>query len=189
MPLAFAAIIAMLLNPVIERFEIWKMGWMFSIILVLFLITLIFSGFLLRIIVQVLEFSDKLPEITEKLKSTSVEGIIAIERISGISEDRQTVYVKNVIDNLFDSGGEFLNSLAGATTGTFTFLALLPIFIFFMLYYKEMYKTFLQRIFKKSQNSVRRLWKIEIQKNNVGERIIFFNELVLQEFCTPTHKP
>jgi len=153
MPLAFAAIISMLLNPVVARFEIWKMGRIFSIILVFLLLTVIFSGFLTLITVQVIEFFDKLPEIAEKLKSTSAEGIIAIEKISGISQDRQTEYVKNAIDNSFDTGGEFLSSLTEATTGTFTFLGLLPVFIFFMLYYKKMYVIFLQRIFENNQNS------------------------------------
>ncbi len=153
MPLACAAIISLLLNPVVERFEAWKLGRIFSIILVLFLITVIFSGFFTLIAVQVAEFFDKLPEITERLKSTVAEGIIAIENYSGISQDRQNEYVKNALDNLFDTGGEFLSSLAGATTGTVTFFVLLPIFVFFMLYYKKMYVTFLQIIFEKSQNS------------------------------------
>ncbi|MCC5906319.1 MAG: AI-2E family transporter [Balneolaceae bacterium] len=153
MPLACAAIISFLLNPIVERLEIWNLGRVFSIILVLLLITVIFSGFFTLIAVQVVEFFDKLPEITERLKSTVTEGIIAIENYSGISQDRQNEYVKNALDNLFDTGGEFLSSLAGATTGTVTFFVLLPIFIFFMLYYKKMYVTFLQIIFEKSQNS------------------------------------
>lgn len=153
MPLAFAAIISMLLNPVVVRFEAWKMGRIFSIVLVLFSITIIFSGILALIGVQIVEFFEKLPEITKKLKSTSVEGILAIERISGISPDRQTEYVKNSVDKFFDTGGEFLSSLAEATTSTLTFMALLPIFIFFMLYYKTMYITFLQEVFERSQNS------------------------------------
>lgn len=57
------------------------------------------------------------------------------------------------INNVFDTGSEFLSSLLGATTGTLTLFSLLPVFIFFMLYYKEMFITFLQKVFLKSQNS------------------------------------
>jgi len=153
MPLAFAAIIAMLLNPVVVRFENWKMGRVFSIILVLLIITVIFSGILTLIAFQAVEFTDNLPETAEKLKSTLAEGTIAVEKISGISQERQTEYLKDAIKNLFDAGGEFLSSMTKAATGTITALALLPIFIFFMLYYKEMYKTFFQKVFERSQNS------------------------------------
>jgi len=153
MPLAFAAIIAMLLNPVVVRFENWKMGRVLSIILVLLIITVIFSGILTLIAFQAVEFTDNLPETAEKLKSTLAEGTIAVEKISGISQERQTEYLKDAIKNLFDAGGEFLSSMTKAATGTITALALLPIFIFFMLYYKEMYKTFFQKVFERSQNS------------------------------------
>jgi len=153
MPLAFAAIISMLLNPVVERFESWKMGRIFSIVIVLFLITVTFLGLLTLITVRAVEFTDKLPEATEKLKSTLAEGAIVVERISGVSQDRQTEYVKSSIDNLFDTGSEFLSSLLEATTGTITLFALLPVFIFFMLYYKAMFITFLQKVFERSQNS------------------------------------
>jgi len=153
MPLAFAAIISMLLNPVVERFESWRMGRIFSIVLVLVLITATFLGLLTLITVRAVEFTDRLPEATEKLKSTMAEGAIVVERISGITPDSQTEYVKNTIDNLFDTGSEFLSSLVEATTGTITLFALLPVFIFFMLYYKAMFITFLQKVFERSQNS------------------------------------
>ncbi|MDZ7755794.1 AI-2E family transporter [Rhodohalobacter sp.] len=153
MPLAFAAIISMLLNPVVEKFESWKMGRVFSIILVLLLITVVFSGILTLIAVRAVEFSDNLPETTEKLKNSLAEGAVVVEKFSGISQEKQTEYIKNGIESSFEAGGEFLNSLAQATTGTFTFLAFMPIFIFFMLYYKGMYKTFLQKVFERSHNS------------------------------------
>jgi putative heme transporter len=153
MPLAFAAIISMLLNPIVVRFETWKMGRTFSIILVLFTISVIFLGIMTMITVRAVGYSDKLPETAEKLKSTMTEGVIAFEKYSGISQERQMEYVKNGIEHSFEAGGEFLSSLADATTGTITVLVLLPIFIFFMLYYKEMYITFLQKIFERSQNS------------------------------------
>jgi putative heme transporter len=153
MPLAFAAIISMLLNPVVVRLETWKMGRIFSVVLVLLLIIVIFTGLLTLLTVRAIEFSDKIPEATEKLKDTMTEGAIVLERISGISQDKQTEYVKNSIDNLFDTGSEFLSSLLEATTGTITLFGLLPFFVFFMLYYKEMFITFLQKVFERSQNS------------------------------------
>lgn len=170
MPLAFAAIISMLLNPIVVRFESWKMGRIFSIVLILLLITVILSSILALITVQTIEFSDKLPETTEKLKNTITEGAVALERFSGISQERQTEYVKNGIESSFEAGGEFLNSMAEAATGTLTVLALLPIFIFFMLYYKEMYKTFLQKVFERSQNS--EIDKVVFRVQNVTQNYL-----------------
>ena len=153
MPLAFAALFSMLLNPVIKRFESWKMNRVMSILLALTLITILLSVFITLITGQIIQFSGSLPNIADKLKSTSYDGFHIIEGITGINEERQTEYFKNGLTSLFETGGEFMNSVAEATKGTLIFLGLLPIFIFCMLFYKEMYKTFLEKTFVKSHNS------------------------------------
>ncbi|WP_340105857.1 AI-2E family transporter [Rhodohalobacter sp. 8-1] len=139
MPLAFAAIFSMLLNPIVARFETWKMGRTFSIVLVLLMIIVIVTGLLTLLTVRAIGFTDKIPEAAEKLKESVIEGTIFFERFTGISQGKQTEYVTNSINNLFDTGSEFLSSLLQATTGTITLFGLLPVFIFFMLYYKKMW--------------------------------------------------
>lgn len=153
MPLAFAALFSMLLNPVIKRLESWRMGRVMSIVLALSIITIFLAGFITLITIQLVQFSNNMPEIADKLKSTSYTGIHFIESITGITEARLTEYLNDGLKNIFETGGEFLSSFAEATKGTLIFLGLLPIFIFFMLYYKEMYQTFLEKTFVKSHNS------------------------------------
>ncbi len=153
MPLAFAALFSMLLNPVIQRFESWKMNRPVSIILALSLITTFLAGIITLISIQTIQFSNRLPDIAEKLRNTSYGGFHFIEGLTGISEERQTEYLKNGLNNLFETGGEFMSSMADATMGTLLFLGLLPIFIFFMLYYKEMYEIFLEQTFLNSRIS------------------------------------
>jgi len=152
-PLAFAALISMLLNPVIKRFESWRMNRAMSILLALSIVFILLSVFITLITTQIIQFSDTLPEVADKFKSTSFVGMHYIEGMTGLSETRQTEYLKGGIETLFETGGEFMSSMAEATMGTLIFLGLLPIFIFFMLYYKEMYKTFLEKTFEKSHSS------------------------------------
>jgi predicted PurR-regulated permease PerM len=172
LPLAIAALIAMLLSPVIERLESWKLGRVISILAALSVIIIFLAGLVVLLTIQVVQFSDNLPEVAEKIKSSSSQGIQFIEGVSGIDEETLNEYLKNGINNLFDAGGGFLTSLADATKGTLIILGLLPIFIFFMLYYKEMYQTFLEETFKKSHNSeidvvIKKVQKVT-QNNLVG---------------------
>lgn len=152
-PLAFSALFSMLLSPVIKRLESWGVSRVISIVLALSVITIFLAGFITLITVQLIQFSDSSPDIAEKLKSTSYAGIHFIEGITGISEDKLTEYLKNGLETLFETGSNFMSSLAEAAKGALIFLGLLPIFIFFMLYYKEMYRTFLEKVFVKSHNS------------------------------------
>ena len=153
MPLAFASLISMLLRPVVKRLESWKMGRVMSIILALLLVLIILTGLITLITLQLIQFSDTLPGIVDKFKSTSYEGFHVIERFTGITEAQQTEYLKNGLESLFITSGEFMGSFAEATKVTLIFFALLPIFIFFMLYYKEMFHTFLEKTFVKSHYS------------------------------------
>ena len=51
------------------------------------------------------------------------------------------------INNLIDQSGNYVSSFLSATTNIFTVMTLMPIFVFFMLYYQEMYRTFFQKLF------------------------------------------
>jgi len=63
MPLAFAALFSMLLNPVIQWFESWRIGRVVSIIIALSLITIILAGFITLITIQLIESSFLTPKI------------------------------------------------------------------------------------------------------------------------------
>src|SRR5699024_6709544 len=49
---------------------------------------------------------------------------------------------------LINKSGQYASTALGATTSVFTTLGLLPIFVFFMMYYKKMYRTFLQKMWR-----------------------------------------
>lgn len=154
MPVAFSAFFAMLLNPLVKVFERMKVGRAFSIILTLLLVVTIFAGILSLISAQFIQFSERIPEVTEKLKTVSTEAIVFMEETVGISQEDQSQYLQQGVNNLIDKSGNLASSLVSATTNIFTVATLLPIFIFFMLYYQEMYRTFFQKLFEvKGKNS------------------------------------
>lgn len=74
-PLAFAALISMLLSPVIKRFESWRMNRAMSILLALSIVFISLSVFITFITIQIIQFSDTLPDVADKFKSTSFVGM------------------------------------------------------------------------------------------------------------------
>ncbi len=146
MPLAFSAFLAMLLNPMVRLFERWKMGRALSILLTLLVVFIVFSGILSLISAQFIQFSERVPEVTEKLKTTSEKAITFLEQQVGISQEEQSQYLQQGLNNLIDQSGNLAGSLVSATTNMFTVLTLMPIFIFFMLYYQDMYRTFFNKL-------------------------------------------
>ncbi|MBD3616967.1 MAG: AI-2E family transporter [Gracilimonas sp.] len=155
MPLAFSAFFAMLLSPLVKIFENWKLGRAFSIILTLLIILIVFAGILSLISAQFIQFSERIPEVTEKLKAVSTNAIIFLEESVGISQEEQSEYLRQGVNNLIDQSGNYVSSIVSATTNAFTVMTLMPIFIFFMLYYQELFRTFFRKLFEVKGKSSR----------------------------------
>lgn len=153
MPLAFAAFISMLLSPVVNKLESWKLGRAFSIILTILLVVTVFAGIFSLITAQFVQFSERIPEVTERLKTVTADGVGFLEETVGISEEQRSNYLQQGLTNLIDKSGQYLGSVVSATTSAFTLMSLLPIFIFFMLYYKEMYQTFFRKLFERQEGN------------------------------------
>ncbi|MCR9133622.1 MAG: AI-2E family transporter [bacterium] len=151
MPLAFAAFLSMLLNPIVDKLESWKLGRAFSIIITMLMVLIVFAGVITLISAQFVQFAERVPEVTERLKDVTADGIRFLEETVGLSEEQRTDYLEQGLSNLIDRSGSYVSSILGATTSTFTLMSLLPIFVFFMLYYKEMYQTFFRKLFERKE--------------------------------------
>lgn len=141
----------MLLNPIVDKLESWKLGRAFSIIITMLMVLIVFAGVITLISAQFVQFAERVPEVTERLKDVTADGIRFLEETVGLSEEQRTDYLEQGLSNLIDRSGSYVSSILGATTSTFTLMSLLPIFVFFMLYYKEMYQTFFRKLFERKE--------------------------------------
>lgn len=154
MPLFFAAFISMLLSPVVDKLESWNIGRALSIIVTLLLLIIVFAGVVSLISAQFVQFSERVPEVTERLKGVTSDFIEYLENSAGISQEEQSNYIEKGFSNVIDKSGQYVSSFVSATTNAFTLLTIIPIFVFFMLYYREMYQTFFRKMFEqRSTNS------------------------------------
>lgn len=155
MPMFFAAFLSFLLVPMVSRFEKWKLGKAGSILLSIFILIIVLSGIISLVSVQFVQFAEEIPVVTERLKTLTNDSIDFIEESLNISPEEQSDFIQSGITKLIEQSGQYARSALGATTNIFTILTLLPIFMFFMLYYRKMYETFLHRLFESSdQDSI-----------------------------------
>lgn len=145
MPLAFAALIAMLLEPLSTWLEKYKFNRVLAIITSMVILTIILGGILSLLSIQLVQFADRLPEANAKLQSLSREIIQLFEGTFNLSPERQVQFLERGLETAINKSGEYISSILGTTTSVFTTMGLLPFFVFFMMYYKKMYRTFLHR--------------------------------------------
>lgn len=154
MPLAFAALLAMLLEPVSRWLEGIKLPRALAIIVSMILVFVVLGGIISLLSMQLVQFTDRLPEANQKIQAISSDLLQFFEAKFNISPNNQLEYLEQGLSTVVNKSGQYVSTALGATTSVFTTLGLLPIFVFFMMYYKNMYRTFLHKMWDEDDQFV-----------------------------------
>ena len=151
-PITVAALLAMLLLPLVQRLEKWKMGKILPIVLSILVVLAVLIGVIYLLSSQVLGFTDDLPLIQEKLNERFADLQVWIGEITGLSGEEQLRYLKQAASSLLGVAQSFATGLLAATTGAIVFIGLQVVFIFLFLYYRHRIRIFLLKIIPKEEH-------------------------------------
>lgn len=154
MPLAYAALLAMLLEPVSKWLERYKINRLISIIISIILLAVILGGIISLLSYQLMQFTDRLPAANERIQSVGNDLIRFFESRFNLTPSRQVEFLERGLETVIDESGQYISTALGATTSVLTTLGLLPIFIFFMMYYKKTYRTFLHKVMEGKKQAI-----------------------------------
>jgi predicted PurR-regulated permease PerM len=143
-PLAFALMLAILLNPLTNFFETkFRFPPVAAIVVAIFLAIIFIAGIGYLLYMEIGSFSDQLPAFKKKLAEMSVKAQHAISEHLGITFKKQQQYI--------DQGEAALKpalaSTAGSLLGSISTIVLLPVYSFLFLYYKKLLLNFLFEVF------------------------------------------
>jgi len=141
-PLAFAAFIAILLNPLSNRFE-RKLPKVISITLTMLIAMIILAGLLYFLSTQVAHFFDDVDAIRAKLNHLQHDVQNWVEQRFGMSTTKQDQMVKEAANNSRAIVGQTLNGLLGILSVVF----LIPVYTFLILFYKTLILNFFYEVF------------------------------------------
>ncbi len=167
-PLAFALIISILLNPLVNRLEKRKIPKIFSIIIALLTAILIVAGIMFFISSQVVKLSANLAMLEQKFNEIFHELQAWLQDNYSVSIAKQKAMLNEAINNL----KPYLAQTLGTLLGTLSVIFLIPVYIFLMLFYKTLILNFLYEIFAEKNSShvgdVLRQTKGAIQSYMIG---------------------
>lgn len=146
-PVAFALLIAILLNPLNNRLE-RKLPRVVAIFCCL-LISIILVGTVLYFLSsQIATFSESIPALKAKSSSMITDLQQLVFQKFGMSLDKQAAMVKRALEGGPAYIGHTLNTILGITS----VLVLIPIYVFFLLFYKTLILDFLYRVFSEKNS-------------------------------------
>jgi predicted PurR-regulated permease PerM len=127
-----------MLLPVYRFFKIRGVPDVLGIVISILALIVVFGLILWFFSVQVGSLISDFPTIQKNVIKHLTSLSAWIEGKTPFSTAEQLSFIKEQSAKLFDSAGTFLSGAAGSVTSLFIFLALLPIYIFLVLFYKNL---------------------------------------------------
>lgn len=145
-PIVYATIIAILLNPLVDFLIRKKVNKIVSISIAVLLTIFVVLGFVFIISTQISMFSETYPQLKEKFNATSVELVKWISEKFKIRQFKINIWIKETeseaISN-FAFGEKLTEAGRMIVIG-----ALLPVYLFMILYYKPLLLEFIRKLFE-----------------------------------------
>src|SRR5689334_13665174 len=143
-PFIIAIFFTFLLLPVSRKLVQWKFPRALAIIISIVLAVAVFGGLIYFLYTQVASFSEELPELKTKLseKWESIQQWIYNE--FNITRREQGKWIDQKMQEAGDEGHKYIFGIFSATGTFLANLALIPIYIFFLTYYKDKFKEFIR---------------------------------------------
>lgn len=147
-PLCWSIFLALLLAPATHWLEQhhFSRGW--AITLIMFVATVIVSAVFYLISAQMVSLVSDLPSIAEPLEQGYQKVRSAVETYLEIPYEQQPAQLIKTLSAYLERGVSTLGSTLTATAKTVTMLAVMPVYIFFLLYYQDNYQEFVRRLYR-----------------------------------------
>lgn len=152
-PLLFAILLASLLLPSSRYLESKRVNKVLSILLPLIFSLLFILSVLYFLSTQIAHFFDDIPELKARLNllTRSLQNWIA--QNFNIATSEQAEYISETTEKVKTVGPAIVGKTFLNLTETISYLVLLPIYTFLILYYKDTLKQFFVELFKDAQRS------------------------------------
>lgn len=147
-PLFVAIILAMALYPIDKWLEKKGIGRVFAITISLILFMLFTSCLVWLASNQIVSFGEMLPQLQQKFTVIFADCQKLAERYLHVGKNTQIAKLKQYGTGIIGGGGGSFFSSALSTTGNMLGnLSLIPIYMFFLLYYRDFFKMFFYKVF------------------------------------------
>ena len=155
--LLFSIIFSIALYPLTAWLERKGFHRMVAITISILAFSLVAAGICALLVYQVTDFTKMLPQLIQKINaSLNRVQLWAYDRFN-IPPSRQLNEVQKYYQNLAESGGSIVGTAVTTTTTMLGNLSILPVYIFFLLYYRDMFRQFFCKVF------------VSVKKNQVHE--------------------
>lgn len=148
-PIAFSLIIAILLNPIVNKLQKKKVGKVVSVTIALTFALICIAGLLYFFSAQFMKFGKNLPQ----LKATFNAHFLQVQNWIAAKFNMPVANQQKSIHDALHSSQALLGKTLGGALGIIGFFVLIPIYVFLLLFYKTLIINFLHETFAEENTS------------------------------------
>lgn len=148
LPVLFSILLATLLLPVYKFLLRKKFPRPLAIILPLTVSLVLVFSVVFLLSKQIVKFFDDLPTLTERVEELKLSAERWIDDQTNVTVREQEKYLDQTVKNLKSNAPKMVGATFGTLTDILTYVVLIPIYTFLVLYYKDTIKAFLMNAFR-----------------------------------------
>ncbi|MBL7909934.1 MAG: AI-2E family transporter [Bacteroidia bacterium] len=152
-PLTFAGIISILLNPMVNFFIGKGINRVIAISLAIVLLVVVVSGVMLFIGSQVSMFSDSWPQLKSKFNHLLNDALKWVSENFNIGKSKVNAWISERKSESLNDAGGMIGDTVSTVTGMLINILLLPVYIFLFLFYKPLLLSFVAQVFAADKRS------------------------------------
>lgn len=152
-PLVFATIVAIVLNPVVNFFVRIRINRVVAIAVTLLITFLIMVSFGALLISQISRFSESLPILVDKFTRILNETITEASGYFDINPQKIHEWIAKILGELINTSSAAIGQTLVILGSGLVVLFLLPVYIFLILFYQPLLLEFIHKLFGKINQS------------------------------------
>ncbi|TXH31352.1 MAG: AI-2E family transporter [Cyclobacteriaceae bacterium] len=170
LPVLFSILLATLLLPVYKFLLRKKFPRPLAIILPLTISLVLVFSVIFLLSKQIVKFFDDLPTLTERVDELKLPAERWIDDQTNVTVREQEKYLDQTVKNLKSNAPKMVGATFGTLTDILTYVVLIPIYTFLVLYYKDTIKAFLMNAFR--NGSEKRVEQVLNESTSVAQYYI-----------------
>ena len=152
LPLVYAAIFAILLNPMVNWLIAKKMNRALAIFIILSLATIVSIGILYFISSQIMVFGETFPQFKVQFGQLMKEFFAWISHTFNVKTTKINAWVEQVKSQGLDNSTVVIGQTLSTIGSVLAIIFLVPVYIFMMLFYKPLLLDFMGQLFHRDKH-------------------------------------
>jgi predicted PurR-regulated permease PerM len=154
-PLIFSMIFSVMIYPLAKLLQKWKFSKGLAALFSVVIASIVIGSIIYFLWTQISQLNEQMPHLADKLDEMYEQFQKHLYNKYGIAKSEQTKQIKNQIAHLTnDNGGKILGWIVKETANFLTDVTLIPLFVFFLLYFRDFFLEFFCKAFATADNDI-----------------------------------